>query len=181
MAQNALFLQPTDSRLLGYVESNFDTDQVAVLIYDVQQMELLPLIGSGLYNEIESQIIAGTTTALNLTLLEYIRDAVRLYTLADGMLVFTYKIRNKGLTTMDSDNSQHADIAGIDRMIQAFKDKAQVYASRITRYLVANTSSYPLYNNPGSTLDTIHPKGNSFHTGFYLGGMNDFNCSLDNP
>lgn len=180
MAQNALFISPQDKRLLSYVEGNYDTDQLATLIYDVQQMEILPLIGTGLYNELEDQITNGTLTSLNTTLLNLIIDALRNFVLSDVVLISTYKIRNKGLTTMDSTNSQHSDLAGIDRMSRNFKDKAQVFAEKVTRYLCANPSSYPLFRNPGSSLDTIVPKSNNFYTGFYLGGTNDY-CSLDNP
>lgn len=177
---DALFIRPDDTRLLSYVESNYDNDQVSALIYDTQQLDILPLIGTGLYNELNAQVIAHTETALNLTLLSHIRNALRMAVLANGMIVFNYKIRNKGVQTMSSENSQSVDLTVIDRMVQFFKDQAQVYNGRVRKYLVENSSSYPLFYNPGNGVDTIHPETNQFYTGWVMGDGNDY-CSLDNP
>jgi hypothetical protein len=178
---DALFIRPNDTRLLSYVESNYDNDQVSVLIYDTQQMEILPLLGTGLYNELSTQITLNTLTNLNTTLLNLLRPAVRMNVLAYGMLVFNYKIRNKGIQTMNSDNSQSVGLDVVDRMTQNFKDQAQVYNERVHNYLMANTSLYPLFLNAGSTSDTIHAKTNQYYTGWVMGDGEDCSCTLDNP
>lgn len=177
---DALFIRPDDTRLLSYVESNYDNDQVTVLIYDTQQMDILPLIGTGLYNELASQITAANLTALNSSLLGLVRNALRMSVLANGMIVFNYKIRNKGVQTMSSENSQSVDLTVIDRMVQFFKDQAQVYNDRVRKYLVENQASYPLFNSPGNGVDTIRPKSNQYFTGWVMDEGDD-NCSLDNP
>lgn len=182
MANKALFLKTNDTLLLGYVESNYDNDQLAALMYDTQQMYILPLLGTGLYDEIESQVINNTVSALNSTLLEKVRDALRMYMLADGQFVFTFKIRNKGVMTMSSDNSQAVTIDVLHETIRYFKDKAQVYAQRITNYLCENSTNYPLFLNPGNGVDTIRPETNSFGTGWNLSLPNEqLRFSLDNP
>lgn len=179
MATDALFIKPSDERLLSYIESNYDNDQVSVLIYDTQQLDILPLIGSGLYNELDSQLIAANVTALNNTLLEHIRKALRMCVLARGMIVFNYKIRNKGVQTMSSENAQSVDLTVLDRMVQEFKDSSQVYKKRVRDYLRANYSSYPLFGNAGSAPDTVHPTTNQYYTGWVMGDDNE-RCSLDN-
>lgn len=171
MANRALFMNPNDTVLGGYLESNYDQDQVASVTYDQQQIEIKPLIGSGLYDEIEGQINNNTLTSLNSTLLDLIKDALRMYVLSDGAMTFTYKFRNKGVVTMSSENSQPADLTSIIQLTQRFKDKAQVYAQRVTDYLCENSSSYPLYHNPGSGIDVIHPKNNNYSTGWYMGDI----------
>lgn len=177
---DALFIRPDDTRLLSYVEQNYDNDQLSALIYDTQQLDILPLIGTGLYNELDTQIVANTLTAANTTLLTHLRSVLRMSILARGMIVFNYKIRNKGVQTMSSDNAQSIDLTVLDRMVQEFKDSAQIYSSRTAEFLRANSSSYPLYQNPGSTSDTIHPTSNQFYTGWVMDDDRQ-NCSLENP
>lgn len=182
MAQYALFLKPDDTILLGYVESNYDQDQLRSLIYDVQVMYIEPLIGSGLYDQLSTQILAGTLTSANTDLLAEIRPVVRNYVLAKGLIVFTYKIRNKGVVSMSSENSQAADFTALDRLIQQFTDWAQVRAERLQDFLCANTTTYPLFSNPGSDEDTIHPLRNQYQTGWNMSLDTDRHYpSLDSP
>lgn len=182
MATYSLFLRPDDTILLGYVESNYDQDQLRSLIYDVQEMYVKPLIGSGLYDELSTQISGNTLTSANNDLLEQIRPVVRMYVLAKGLIVFTYKIRNKGVVSMSSENSQSADFTAIDRLIQQFTDWAQVRAERLQDFLCANTTTYPLYSNPGSDEDTIRPLRNQYQTGWNMSLDTDRDyISLDSP
>jgi len=177
---DALFIRPDDTRLMSYVEQNYDNDQVSALIYDTQQMDILPLIGTGLYNQLDGQITANTVSAINTTLLNKLRPCLRMFVLARGMMVFNYKIRNKGIQTMGSENAQSVDLTVIDRYVQEWKDQAQVYAKRVHEYLNANSVSYPLFYNAGSSPDTIRPTTNQFYTGWVLGDDRN-NCSLENP
>mgnify|MGYP006281691293 CR=1 FL=1 len=173
----ALFIRPDDTMLQSYVESNYDQNQLRALIYDVQQMKILTVIGTGLYAELETQITANTLTALNTTLLEKIRPALRMYVLSMGMEVFNYKIRNKGVQTQSSENAQPVGLNELDRLIRKYDDMAQVYADRIKNYLLENTTSYPLYSNPGTGVDIIHPDGNTYSVGLYL-GRGGYNCRI---
>lgn len=175
----ALFLRPDDTMLTSYVESNYDNDQIRALIYDVQQMKILPLLGTGLYNEMDTQITANTITALNTTLLEKIRPALRMYVLSMGMEVFNYKIRNKGVQTMSSENAQSVGLTELDRLVRKYDDMAQVYSDRVTNYLIENSISYPLFSDPGTGVDTIRPDANRFQVGIYL-GRGGSNCSVWN-
>jgi hypothetical protein len=182
MAQYALFLKPDDSLLLSFVESNYDQDQLRALIYEIQVLYIEPLIGSGLYDELTTQIIANTVTSANTSLLNEIRPVVRNYVLSKGIIVFTYKIRNKGVVSMSSENSQPADFAALDRLIQQFTDWAQVRADRLQKFLCANVTTYPLYANAGSTEDTIHPRKNEYQTGWNMSLDTDRTyLSLDSP
>lgn len=182
MATKALFLSPDDTLLVSYIEDNYDKDQVAAVIYNVQQLYLVDLIGSGLYNELETQQNSNSLTSLNQTLISKMKDVLIMYVLSEGMMVFNYKIRNKGVMQMNSDNAQSVQVDVLMKLIQKFKDNAQVYAQRLTNYLSENQSNYPLFNNPGSAIDTIYPKRNSYNTGFYLGpDYSDISDHLDAP
>ena len=140
MASIGLFLPPDDALLLKRIDNDFDQGALTAIIYDQQQLEIKPVIGSGLYDELEDQIIAGTVTALNQTLRNYIQDALRHYVLADWQFEATSRNTNKGAQIPDGDNSSAASIEMLSQRIQRYKDKAQVYAQRITNYLCENSS-----------------------------------------
>lgn len=181
MANIGLFLPPDDKLLKARIDSNFDQDMLTAIIYDQQQLEIKPIIGSGLYDELESQIIAGTVTALNQTLRNYIQDALRHYVLSDWQFEATVKNTNKGSQTMSGENSSPSDIPFLSQKTQRYRDKGQIYSDRLTRYLIENSSSYPLYYNPGTGVDTIHPKHNSSaYTNWVMDDDDDY-CTLDNP
>ena len=165
----ALFLRPDDTLLLSYVESNYDNDQLRALIYDVQQLKVLPLLGTALYNELDTQVTANTVTSDNTSLLNKLSPCIRMYVLSMGEEVFNYKFRNKGIMKMNSDNSQSVDLDVLDRLVRKYSDQAQEYAQRVTNFLVANSSTYPLFSSPGTASDTIVPMTNSYQIGLYLG------------
>ena len=167
---DGLFLKPTDERLLAYIDNNYDQQQLAALIFDVQEYRILPLLGSGLYATIKAEIEANTVSVLNTTVLTKLRPAHRFEVLANGLHVFNYKIRDKGVQTMSSDNSASVDLSILDRMPQQFSDQAQEFAQRLTNYLAQNQQLYPTYYNPPTPgIDTIYPKASSYETGWYTG------------
>ena len=171
---DALFIKADDNGLLAYIEQNYDQNQIRQLIVDTQNYRIKPLIGTGLYDELVTQITNNTLTSLNTTLLGYIRHTLIFYVLTDGVEIFNYKIRNKGVMTTNSDNGAPVDLNVLDRLMRYFEDRAQEYGKRMERYLLQNVNSYPLFLNPGTGIDTIIPRPQNRSTGWYL-GTGDFN------
>lgn len=182
MANIGLFLPVDDKLLRSYIDSNYDNDTLTAVIFTQQDLHIKPLIGSGLYDQIEDQIIAGNLSALNTTLRDLIRYALRFYVLADWQFEASAKNSNKGSQQMDGNNSRSAEEKMLIQRVQRYLDKAQVYAQRVTDYLCENSSSYPLYNNPGSGVDTIHPNKQNYSTNWVMDipGENYYR-NLDSP
>lgn len=174
---DALFISSDDNGLLAYIEQNYDQNQLRQLIVDTQQYRIKPLIGTGLYNELVTQISGSSLTSLNTDLIGYIRPALRFYVLADGVEIFNYKIRNKGVMTTSSDNGTPVSLDVLDRLMRYFEDRAQEFGKRMERYLLQNANSYPLFLNPGNGVDTIIPRPQNRSTGWYL-GHGDYNDDL---
>ena len=175
---DAMFMRSDDQSLLAYIESNYDQAQLRQLIVDTQQYRIKSIIGSGLYDELSDQITNNTLTSLNTTLLSYIRPAFRYFVLTEGVEIFTYKIRNKGVMTLSSDNGQPVSLDVLDRLMRFFEDRAQEYAKRCERYLLQNINSFPLYAIPGNGVDTIFPRSQVYQTGWYLGRQGTINDEL---
>jgi hypothetical protein len=87
---------------------------------------------------------------------------------------------NKGVVTRSSENAETIGVAELDRLMAFFKDRAELYSDRITRFLLENDTTYPLYNDAGNGIDTVQPVVNNFTQGWYLGdGVNTYGLDID--
>lgn len=161
------------------IDENTDMKVIKPMILLVQDKNIEPIIGTGLMNEIKSQIAAGTLTALNTTLLESkIFPAVKHWLVYEYSLWANYKYRNKNVGTQGGDQNQPASIEDVLFLMDKHKDNAEWYSQRLIDYLSEHESDYPLYSNPGDGCDVIRPaRGNNFTSNIYLG---DDDCGCGN-
>lgn len=169
-----LLISPNDEGLLSYVEENYDRRQLTEIIWDAQELYLLPILGSALYDEMKAQSRANNFSANNLILLEKINPCLKWYTLASGAHIFTYKIRSKGIVTQTSDNAQPSTLSEINFLVNDFKNKAEVFGNRLKNFLIQNSDTYPLYFDSGDGVDTIHPTNSAISGGWVFDKSNPF-------
>lgn len=171
--ENILFISEETLKEMSSINENVDSKYLTNIIIDCQDIYIHPIIGSGIYNELKSQIKAGTITdagnARNKTLLdEYIIPALIAWVKYESPIELNYKLTNKNVSSKDSENSQPAADKTIEKLMDRFKDKAEWRSERITRYLMENRSLFPLFDNPGTGYDTIRPRKNNFTCGMFL-------------
>lgn len=149
------------------VDDNVDVKLLQMGIRKAQDIYIRDRIGSGIYDELCTQITAATLTAANTTLLnQYIAPCLLQYTLYESAENISFQILNKGIQTRNSEFSSPADISAITGLMNKWKNDAEYYANRLSDFLCANSSSYPLFLNPGSTDETIAPR-----RGYFVGGI----------
>lgn len=170
MSTIALFIRPDAIKANTYVDENVDEKALSVAIELAQQLYIEPIIGSGIFSELQTQIAAGSLTALNTTLLTtYIQPALEYWTLHELVEPMTYKFQNKNVAKKNSDNSNPIELNEIIHLKNKFKNIAEYKTNKIKLYLIENDTDYPLYGNPGNGVDTVHPTGKAFSTTWYLG------------
>ena len=151
------------------INENVDDKLLKSAIKESQEIYIRDIIGSGLYNQIQTQAFNGTLSANNTTLLDtYIAPCLKYYTLTESMLPMTFKMLNKSVASRNSDNANPVSIEEMTMIERRYRDKAEYYANRLRDYLLANTNIYPLFLNSGSTSDTIFPQDIQFFGGIYL-------------
>lgn len=156
------------------VDENVDEKYIRVAIQNAQRNQLIYIIGSGLYNEIAGQIQNNNLTALNLTLLnDYIVPCLTNYTLVELSPYLLYKLSNRNVGVKDAERVTATEFARLDDIMKKFENDAEMSSDRLQKYLLTYESSYPLWNNPGSTIDTIYPRRDSFYCGIYTGRRNN--------
>lgn len=171
-----LFISEQYIKDTSYFDENVDMKLIRDVIELAQEKYILPLLGTGLYNQIVAQVAAGNVSAANTTLLDsYIQKALKWWTLYEGLDVLTFKLTNKSVVKKNSENSQSVNTDELNRLFDSFGSNAEMYSERLKKYLIANTSTFTLYDNPGSTSDVIWPQKNTYRTSIYLGDSG--NCS----
>ena len=168
---NEYFITPSEIKATGYIDENVDEKYINVAILISQDLYILPMIGTGLFNELKTQTLAQSWSTHNTTLLTtYIQPALKHWVLYEVVEPLTYKFTNKSIVKKKSENSEVADKDELVRLKDKFRNIAEFYTERMRKYLVANSATFTLYDNPGSAADTVFPKRDSFSIGWYLGG-----------
>ncbi|CAB5218351.1 hypothetical protein UFOVP212_21 [uncultured Caudovirales phage] len=154
------------------INDNVDDKLLKMAIIEAQELHLLEAIGTGLYNDLNAKIVAGTIAGMDLTLMvDYIRPMMKYWVMYEGTPMLLFKFTNKSNSTSTSDNSAPVQYEDMKYSVNQFKAKAQVYTARLARYIEANATSFPLYYNAGHNIDTIFPTREGYTTDWYLGDM----------
>lgn len=170
MSANILFISETTLKDRSLLQDNVDPKLIRPTIKQCQDMYIEPILGTGLYRELQDQIEDATLTALNIKLLDfYITDCLSWYVASEMVMSLGFKLTNKNVLRKNSENSNEASLSELFDLMNYYKNKAEWYAQRISDYLCENIVDYPLYNNPGNGVDIIQPNSSSYSTGMYLG------------
>lgn len=174
-----LFITQTALEEASLINENVDMKLLKPTIITVQDMQIHTTIGTGLYEELKTQITANTVTALNKTLLDnYIQPAIVWWCMYEAPVNLSYKFMNKSVVKRSSENS---DTPAYDELISVankYKDKAEWYTKRLFNYLCEHSSDYPLFDNAGEGIDIIEPTSNVYNTGMMLDFDNSKPTSL---
>jgi hypothetical protein len=175
----AKFISEAKLKEDSYINGNVDNKILGPLILECQEFYILPIIGTGIYNQIIAQINASNVSVLNKTLLDdYVIPCLVRYIQYEAPIYLNYKFANSSVAVKNTDESVPVTMEEAQRIMYRLKDKAEWYAERITKYLVTNQVDYPLFTNPGSTVDTIHPNRANYTSGMFLGDRYP-NCNCE--
>lgn len=164
------------------IDNSVDPKTIRTAMREAQDIYLRDIIGSGIYDEITGQINNSTLTADNTTLLkQYIQPCLKYYVLYESAETMSFQVLNKGIVSRNSEWQSPADINRITELMAKWKNKGEYYANRLRDFLCENTSTYPLYLNPGSTAQTIHPHTTELLGGIYFGDEPEHRRGYDKP
>lgn len=171
MSKNVLFI--SDQALIDrtQIHGNIDPKLLYPEIKVAQDMYILPLLGTALFNKIQNDIYNNTLVGDYLALKDdYILDTLVYYVLSELPEGLSFQFWNKGVLRQGSDNTETPTMTELVRISDRFKRRAEWYAERLKRYLIENyATKFPEYANPGNGADTIHPNVKAFTLPVYLG------------
>lgn len=169
MTQDVLWITEDYIKDNTILNENVDWRLVQPILIMVQDQYIHPVLGTPLFDEIADEIYAGTVSANNQTLLNlYVRKTIMWYLMSELAPILKYRMRNKGVMTSNSENSQPANLEEIQKLQADFKNKAEWYAERTTKFLRENESDYPNYFASTINSDDILPNGQNFTSSLWL-------------
>jgi len=176
MSKNILMLSVQMLKDRTAVHDNIDEKLVFPEIKAAQDMYILPLCGSALYNKLLADINANTLTGNYKVLVDdYIIDTLANYVISELPLGLTYQFWNKGVSQKTTDNSIAPSMTDLFSVASKYKRRAEEYAQRMRLYLRQNAPQMFLeYINPGSGVDTVIPERQGFSNPIYLGDVSPY-------
>ena len=162
-----LFVNEDKLKSSTAINYNVDTAFLLPFLKIAQDKHLQIILGTKLYDKLQTEIAAGTLALQYKTLVDdYIQDAIIHYALVEALPFISFQIKNGSITQKNSENGTAATRQDVDHLVQKERDSAEFYGQRIVEYLCNDSSSFPEYSqNTGADLNPI---SNAYYTGIKL-------------
>lgn len=175
MSLNVLIMSAELFKNRTAIHTNIDEKLLYPEIKAAEDMYIHPILGTALYNKIINDInVSGTPLGASYVTLvnDYVLDALQNYVLSQLPMSLPFQFWNKGILRKQSDDSELPTMSELVDVSNYYKNRAEFYATRLTRYLqqTSTSSVLPEYLQPGSGIDTIIPDSNNFTMPIFLGG-----------
>lgn len=177
MSLNTLLMSDEMIKERTIIHGNMDPKLIYPDIKVAQDMYILPILGTALYDKLQARVNANdwTSFANYKTLLDnYILDALQYFTMAELPTSMSYQFWNKGVVRKQGDNTDLPSMSELIDISNKYRDRGQWYANRLRLYLIQNAvAKFPEYLLPGNGIDTINPETKGFSIPIYLGDDRD--------
>lgn len=181
MSSNILLISDTMIKERTAIHGNIDPKLIYPDIKVAQDMYILPLLGTALYNKLQTIISDGTISQevnVNYKNLidKYLVDALMYYTLSELPTTISYQFWNKGVMRKQGESTDLPSMSELIDLSNKYKNRAEFYAERLKQWVRANANEmFSEFLNPGNTTDTITPEQRAFTMPVYL-GPDDRHC-----
>lgn len=179
MSSNILLVSDTMIKERTSIHGNIDPKLIYPDIKVAQDMYILPILGTALYEKLQTIIADGTITSdsakVNYKNLidKYLCDALMYYTLSELPTTISYQFWNKGVMRKQGESTELPTMSELIDLSNKYKNRAEFYAERLKAWVRANANTmFPEYLNPGNTTDTVTPEQRAFTMPVYLGPDN---------
>ena len=171
MSKNILFVSRNDIVKRTPVGANIDPDKIIPFIKIAQDKNILVLLGTVLYEKLQSDIAAGTITGVYRTLLDdFITDTLVNYAMVEALPYMAYTFGNGSVVkNTNSEQGSSPSKGDLDFLLGKSLQTASFYAERLVSYLIANNTLYPEYVQSNGKSDNVYPnKGQQYNRGWVL-------------
>lgn len=155
----ALFITREDLVKNTPLNGNIDMDKILHFVKIAQEIHIQGLLGTKLYNKISNDILNGSLTGDYLNLVnDYVKPVTVQFSFMEFLPFAQYTVSNKGLFKKTSENAEVPDSKEIEKMIEATRDIAEHYATRLSEYMRHYAHDlFPEYIQ-GITKDEMRPQ-----------------------
>ncbi len=164
------FISETTLKENSLINGNVDNTLLMPTLVMVQDTYLQPILGTALFNDFKTKIDADPTLAAYPNHLALARDYIKKilinYVCMHSISALKFRLMNKGVMVKNGESSSAADSQDLKVLKDEFRMIAERYAENLTKYLVQNTDTFPLYLE--TTLTGDNANKTNYQTGIYL-------------
>lgn len=162
------FLSVEKLKQLKPINEDVDPVTLSKIIFDVQQVKIYALLGSGLYNKLIELIESGdvdepTNSKYKELLDDYVSNALASWVYVSALPRMTFQFTDKGLQERNGNHSSAASSTALKTMVGQATTDAEFISDRVREYLCKNSTHFPEYQNLNGSPGT--------KTTFSSGGM----------
>jgi hypothetical protein len=178
MSKNILFISVDTIKDRTGLHFNVDPKLVFPDILFAQDAYILPVLGTALYNKLQTGIECKDLSCDDELLLdEYITPCLVYQVMAELPMALSFQFYNKGVVRKTGEGQSEPSASELTDVANRYQARAEFYRQRLMKYLKEQSSQnkFPEYNNPGTGVDTIVPDSETYTTQVWLG---DDDCCL---
>jgi hypothetical protein len=166
--QHTLMISATRIKKDTALGASVDDNLIMPYILLAQDMNILPVLGTDLYDAIKTKIQGGTLTGVYKTLVEtYIQPALVQFAFSTLAPYLRLRFSNNSVVVMGAtEQSSSASYDDLRPVMETAENAAEFYRQRLIDYLKNNSSSFSEYtSNSGADLN---PTTDNYFAGIQL-------------
>lgn len=172
MSRNILFISVDTIKDRTGLHFNVDPKLVYPDILFAQDAYILPVLGTALYDKLQTDIENKQLACPYETLLnDYITPCLVYQVMAELPMALSYQFYNKGVVKKTGEGQAEPSASELTEVAQRYNSRAEYYRQRLVKYLKQQSSQniFPEYLNPGSGVDTVVPDNQAYTISVWLG------------
>jgi hypothetical protein len=151
------FITDTYLKRVTAIQNTVDVNDLVPFIQTVAEMTVQPILGTYFFNDLLTKYNNQTLSADETTLVEYLQPIIAWQTCAEGVIILSRQLKNKGLQSQFGDYSQSADLKDVAFYSDHYNMKSKFYVNRLVTYLKDYKDLYPNYTSKLNKDSNIEP------------------------
>ena len=162
-----LLITTTDIKRNSVVSGSVDVDKFIQYLKIAQDIHIHELLGGNLYQKLQDDVLSNSLSGDYLHLVtKHIKPLLAQYALLEFLPFSQFTISNKGVFKHTSEASESLTKSDVSMMVEATRDTAQNYASRMVDYICNYPSKFPEYYT--NTKDQLSPNKDTSFGGWHI-------------
>lgn len=150
------------------VPTNYNMEEIRPYYSVAEQLWVIPVLGSALYNELLQQVNDNQVTPLNSTLLLKIYAYEAIAITYEALPFISFHLSEVGITRGHSDNSDSITTNDVNFISTHLRNQLELLKKYLKKFLDDNAELYPLYRPTGTPCNCQCPKGDEWLWRYYF-------------